>query len=83
LIVSVARGVGAISMVCTHLGCVVAASDSGFGCPCHGSAFDVQGHVVEGPAPRALKWLRVSQAVDGRLVVDADREVEPGTFYSV
>ena len=32
--------VAAISTTCTHLGCIVAASATGFQCPCHGSQFD-------------------------------------------
>jgi Rieske Fe-S protein len=34
-----AEGVYAISTVCTHLGCIVKASQNGFDCPCHGSGF--------------------------------------------
>src|SRR3989337_1328478 len=29
----------AVSTVCTHLGCLVKATESGFDCPCHGSKF--------------------------------------------
>ncbi|MFQ5665959.1 MAG: ubiquinol-cytochrome c reductase iron-sulfur subunit [Candidatus Binatia bacterium] len=81
LVLSNARGVAAISLVCTHLGCIVSQTDKGFACPCHGSAFGPDGAVRKGPAPRALRWLEVTQAVDGRLVVDAKREVARGTFY--
>ncbi|RMF23913.1 MAG: ubiquinol-cytochrome c reductase iron-sulfur subunit [Deltaproteobacteria bacterium] len=83
LVVSREEGVAAISMVCTHLGCIVARTEDGFACPCHGSRFNSAGKVVGGPAPRGLRWLEVSQSVDGRLVVDAGREVAPETFYSV
>jgi len=83
LIVSRDEGVAAISMVCTHLGCIVARTEDGFACPCHGSRFNSAGEVIGGPAPRGLRWLEVSQSVDGRLVVDAGREVAPKTFYSV
>ena len=31
------EGVYAISMVCTHLGCIVKPSTAGFDCPCHAS----------------------------------------------
>ncbi|HEY5623025.1 MAG TPA: Rieske 2Fe-2S domain-containing protein [Gammaproteobacteria bacterium] len=83
LVVSEPRGVAAVSLVCTHLGCIVTKTERGFSCPCHGSAFDGEGHIVAGPAPRGLRWLQVSQAVDGRLVVNAATEVEPGTYYRV
>lgn len=77
------QGVAAISLVCTHLGCIVSKDASGFGCPCHGSHFGRNGEVGGGPAPRGLRWLEVTQGVDGRLVVDADREVRPGTWCEV
>lgn len=83
LVVSDARGVAAISLVCSHLGCIVSRTEGGFSCPCHGSSFDAEGRAVAGPAPRGLAWYDVSLAVDGRLVVDAGREVAPGTFFKV
>jgi cytochrome b6-f complex iron-sulfur subunit len=41
---------------CTHLGCSVpwAQADDQFLCPCHASAFDARGDVLNPPAPRAL-----------------------------
>lgn len=41
---------------CTHLGCAYHWENSAkqFICPCHGSAFTVDGKVVKGPAPRNL-----------------------------
>ena len=74
-------GVAALSLVCTHLGCIVDETETGFSCPCHGSKFDKEGNVLGGPAPRPLPWLAVSQAPDGSLLVDRAREVEPGQFY--
>ncbi|MFQ5655046.1 MAG: ubiquinol-cytochrome c reductase iron-sulfur subunit [Planctomycetota bacterium] len=75
------EGFAAMSMVCTHLGCIVKEIPSGFACPCHGSKFGPEGSVLGGPAPAALRWLAVSQAADGALIVDASEQVPSGTFY--
>jgi cytochrome b6-f complex iron-sulfur subunit len=76
-------GLHAISNVCTHLGCLVAATSTGFQCPCHGSKFNRQGKVIAGPAPRPLPWLEISQNIDGTLVVDAAKEIKSGTIFEV
>lgn len=41
---------------CTHLGCAYTfdKSANNFICPCHTSAFSLEGKVLTGPAPRAL-----------------------------
>ena len=46
----------ALSRTCTHLGCTVpwVEEERKFVCPCHASAFDIRGEVVNPPAPRAL-----------------------------
>ncbi len=80
-IVSTEEGIGALSLVCTHLGCIVKESTNGFDCPCHGSKFSVEGRVTGGPAPRPLRWLRISQSPSGVLLVDQTVEVQPGNFY--
>lgn len=73
-----AGGVYAISMVCTHLGCIVKPSAEGFECPCHGSRFAPGGEVRKGPAPRPLPWLKVS--VNGNVVtIDEGTAVPQGT----
>ena len=82
-IVSESGGIAVQSLICTHLGCVVEETETGFSCPCHGSHFGPNGEVQEGPAPRALRWFALSRAADGSLVVDAGREVNPGTLYQV
>jgi len=49
--------VRAFNPVCTHRQCVVAfsANDHKIKCPCHGSQFDLDGHVVHGPASQPLQ----------------------------
>jgi cytochrome b6-f complex iron-sulfur subunit len=46
----------ALSLICTHLGCIVSwqSDQMRFLCPCHASIFDVNGTVLGGPAPRPL-----------------------------
>ena len=72
------EGVHAISITCTHLGCVVKPTAEGFECPCHGSRFALDGEVTRGPAPKALAWLKVSNK-GGSFVVDEDTKVPAGT----
>jgi cytochrome b6-f complex iron-sulfur subunit len=72
-----AEGFFAISSVCPHLGCNVKHTLSGFECPCHGSRFDENGRVVQGPAPRPLAWYAVSLSPREQLIVDLDQSVGP------
>ncbi|MBI4475202.1 MAG: Rieske 2Fe-2S domain-containing protein [Acidobacteria bacterium] len=72
------EGVHAVSLVCTHLGCIVKTSPAGFECPCHGSRFDSQGAVTKGPAPLGLPWLKVAKSGND-FVVDEGATVPVGT----
>jgi cytochrome b6-f complex iron-sulfur subunit len=62
-------GFQAVSLECTHLGCMVEARNFGFECPCHGSRFDLDGVMLKGPAARNLRKLRVEKTDDGNLHV--------------
>ena len=70
-------GVHAISLVCTHLGCllkpVLNNPEVGYTCPCHGSTFAPRGEVLGGPAPRDLPWYEMYMDNTGTLVVDASK----------
>jgi len=61
--------IAAVSIICTHLGCVPSwlPNDRKFKCPCHGSGFKPNGVNFEGPAPRPLE--RFKLFMDGDVVV--------------
>jgi len=63
--------IAAYSLTCTHLGCTVEEDkeSKGFRCPCHGSAFDADGKVLNGPAQDPLKELRVEITGENKLMV--------------
>jgi len=75
------EGVYAISLVCTHLGCIVKPGAEGFECPCHGSRFAPDGEVRKGPAPKPLPWLKVSVS-GGVVTVDEGAVAPQGTKVS-
>jgi Rieske Fe-S protein len=51
----------AVSPRCTHLSCIVHFNDAErtWDCPCHGSRFDLDGHVIDGPASDDLDVVRL------------------------
>ena len=77
--------IGAISMVCQHLGCTVAASATGYDCPCHGSKYDDMGNVTHGPALVQLFWFDISLTPSGDLEVDKSKKFQDptGHYYTV
>jgi len=76
-------GLYAISTVCTHLGCIVKATDAGFDCPCHGSKFTKDGSVLKGPAPKGLPWLEVKHAGGENFLIDEGKTVATGATVNV
>jgi len=74
------EGIYAVSLICTHLGCIVKPDSDGFQCPCHGSWFDFSGKVMKGPAPSSLPWFKVTSKGEGTYIVDAGQKVPTGTL---
>jgi Rieske Fe-S protein len=74
-----ANGVYAMSAVCTHAGCLLddgsRTISAGLYCPCHGSAFDGDGAVTQGPARASLQHYLVTIAADGSITVDGSQPV--------
>ena len=58
--------VHAVSATCTHMGCTLQwnRAETSWDCPCHGSRFDCDGTVLEGPAVRALDRVELTQDPD-------------------
>lgn len=65
----------ALSVICTHLGCVPSwlPAELKFKCPCHGSGFYSNGVNFEGPAPRPLERFKISLTPSGEILVDKTR----------
>jgi cytochrome b6-f complex iron-sulfur subunit len=70
VLVDEARRHIALSPICTHLGCTVEVEPARIVCPCHGSTYDRQGNVLQGPAQRPLARYAVETTADGVLVID-------------
>ena len=68
LVIREANKVAAVSAVCTHMSCVVKYQGAGvISCPCHAAAFDLNGNVMGGPAPRPLPSYPVR--IEGQKIV--------------
>jgi Rieske Fe-S protein len=67
----------AFTTTCPHLGCAVDWDEAGkvFRCPCHTSAFGLDGARLAGPAKRGLDPLEVAVGEDGKVRVKFERFV--------
>lgn len=73
----------ALSRQCTHLGCTVpwVEKEKKFACPCHGSAFDITGGVLNPPASRALDLYPL--VIENNFIrVDTSRRIKRSQFRS-
>jgi len=71
----------ALSRKCTHLGCTLpwVEKENKFVCPCHASAFDIAGNVINAPAPRALDIYPVD--IENDIVkVDTSKPIKRSEF---
>lgn len=74
-------GFMALSRSCTHLHCTVpwVADEDRFICPCHSSAFNIRGQVLDSPATRPLDVFEV--AIRNDIVqVDTSRPIKRNAF---
>lgn len=62
-------GFTALSLVCPHLGCTVRLEADGYACPCHGSRFNTDGSVQNGPASQPMHALEVEETAEGNLIL--------------
>ncbi len=72
----------ALSLECTHLGCLLNTTDQGFFCPCHGSHFGPRGAVLSGPARRDLPWHDL-QVERGRVWIHTGEKREEPNWVSI
>jgi len=57
------KQISALNPKCPHQGCIVEwdADEKSLACPCHGSKFDADGELLEGPATKALTSYEVKE----------------------
>lgn len=67
----------ALYQKCTHLGCAVPWEPElgQFVCPCHASAFEMDGDVINPPAPRPLDRFAIT-LIDGIVRVDTSTPIQ-------
>jgi Rieske Fe-S protein len=83
-------GIWAVSTHCTHLGCDISDRATngiidfgGIECGCHGSRYDRDGDVQNGPSVRDLGNYAVEILADGSILVDMTTIVSKGTRASL
>ncbi len=70
-----ADGLYAMTITCTHEGCDVTPTGVTLDCPCHGSRFDSNGKVLQGPAGSPLVHFAVTVDANGAITIDGTKQV--------
>ena len=82
-----AHGLYAMTSTCTHEGCDMISQGSvdaaGVYCACHGSRFDANGAVLQGPATVALAHFKVSVDANGSITVEGGSQVSASVRLAV
>ncbi|HEY1585702.1 MAG TPA: Rieske 2Fe-2S domain-containing protein, partial [Polyangia bacterium] len=78
-----AIGIYALTAVCTHMGCTVAYMTTDFQCPCHMSAYNLNGAVISPPAPLPLQHFSCTFDGSGNIIVDQSVPVDADTRLSM
>jgi cytochrome b6-f complex iron-sulfur subunit len=78
-----AQGLYAMTTTCPHQGCDVSPSGNTLICPCHGSRFDSNGAVLNGPASSPLAHFAVSVDAGGNITVHGGMQVSSSIRTSV
>lgn len=78
------KGFWAVTVVCPHLGCRPAFHRDGniFVCPCHGSRFDKEGLLLDGPAKHNLSLAALRLDSQGVLIAYPKEKVLPGYRFN-
>lgn len=71
----------ALSVKCTHLGCIVNVNQEskGYDCPCHASRFNKYGEVLSAPATRPLDIFPIKME-NGELLIDTNNPIKRKKF---
>ncbi len=78
-------GIYAMTLTCTHMGCNIGGgtvAPTGLVCPCHGSHYDANGNVTQGPAPAPLQHFAVTADATGVLTIHGGQDVDASTRLS-
>ena len=77
------QGLYAMTITCPHQGCDVNPSGNKLDCPCHGSVFDSDGNVLQGPANTGLVHFAVSVDAAGAITVNGGSQVSASVRTAV